>query len=799
MSVPNSFLTNRTAPRLAAALDIARRLGPIFPLCWPNEDGGCACPGEWVEEKGLCVPHEGHDVGKAPIGRLVPNGVKGATANTATIERWWDACPDANVGLALVRSGLLAVDPDSPAADAEARELGLPPTLVRISRNPAFLYRRPPDCPEENDIQTGSSGALDVLGRGYLVVEGRHASGHDVYLDGADEPVPSPGWAVEMLRLKAEERAAGDARRRERANGVAAGDEPPVRLQERGLARWRGELVERKADGNLDRSGSLFFIGLTLAEAGASEATIAAALEERDAALGWRKYADRGDAVIRYIEIAEKAITYATNDGPRIVLTNGRARAGGEEPADEAPRRLADVIKTFRSWLYLPDAGPLLVTLGAVAANLMEGDASWLLIVGGSGWGKTEILQAVSRLPNVHLASTITEAGLLSGTPKKEKAAGAKGGLLRTVGEFGILLCKDFTSVLSMNRDARASLLAALREIYDGSWTRHVGADGGRELSWSGKLGLIAGCTPTIDGHHAVVGTMGERFVYYRLPSMDPERQARQALARGGKEGRMRGELADAVVRLFAAADLPEAPPPLSDEETGRLVALATLAARCRSPVERDSHKREIDLIPDPEAPARLALVLSRLRAGMAAVGVDRGEAWRILVKVGLDCMPALRRSVFELLAKDVMTIGTAHRLDTTTIATAVGYPTTTARRALEDLAAHGVVTREAGGQGKPDRWALSDWARDHYARARGTFPEMSGRETTPPLFNYPQHVFDDFSGKVGAEPERGTSCWRCKRPVSTASDHPCAACGWLRCDCGACEPGCTGEEELPW
>jgi hypothetical protein len=68
----------------------------------------------------------------------------------------------------------------------------------------------------------------------------------------------------------------------------------------------------------------------------------------------------------------------------------------------------------------------------------------------------------------VHPAVTITEAALLSGTPKKEMASGAKGGLLREIGPAGIIVAKDFGSVLSMHRGARSTVLAALREVYDG-------------------------------------------------------------------------------------------------------------------------------------------------------------------------------------------------------------------------------------------------------------------------------------------------------------------------------------------
>ena len=78
-----------------------------------------------------------------------------------------------------------------------------------------------------------------------------------------------------------------------------------------------------------------------------------------------------------------------------------------------------------------------------------------------------------------HIISPINgEAALLSGTPAKSRAKDASGGLLRKISGSGVLVVKDFTSILSMNRDTRALLLAALREIYDGHWSRNVGTDG---------------------------------------------------------------------------------------------------------------------------------------------------------------------------------------------------------------------------------------------------------------------------------------------------------------------------------
>ncbi len=391
-------------------------------------------------------------------------------------------------------------------------------------------------------------------------------------------------------------------------------------------------------------------------------------------------------------------------------------------PSSGMPVKLATVVTTFQRWLYLPDPTPLLGVLGVVAANLMPGDPVWLLLVGAPSGGKTELLQPIGVLPKVYITSTLTEAALLSATPARDKASDASGGLLRRIGDFGILLCKDFTSVLAMNRDSRACVLAALREIYDGSWTRHVGVDGGRTLHWGGKLGMIGACTSVIDSHHAVIASMGERFIMLRMPTVDEDKVASRALDHQGTESAMRKELERAVSGLFQAVSLP-APLPLDPSEKSRLVALATLAVRCRSAVERDSHTREVELIPEPEGPGRLTGALSRLLAGVSAIGASRAEAWRVVAKVALDCLPALRLRVIRTLG------GAVRPLDTTEIAKAVQYPTQTTRRALEDLTAHGVSRRRTHGQGRADTWELSEWTRQKFAAADITFPELSGDE----------------------------------------------------------------------
>ena len=161
---------------------------------------------------------------------------------------------------------------------------------------------------------------------------------------------------------------------------------------------------------------------------------------------------------------------------------------------------LADVHEVFGRWLGTEyDLDAINTVLATAAVERLDGDSLWLLLVSGSGNAKTETVQALAGV-GATITSTITSDGaLLSGSPKREKATDATGGLLRKIGNRGLLVIKDVTSILSMNRDTRGTVLAALREIHDGRWQRNVGTDGGRTLTWEGRLTIIGAVTTAWD------------------------------------------------------------------------------------------------------------------------------------------------------------------------------------------------------------------------------------------------------------------------------------------------------------
>jgi hypothetical protein len=362
--------------------------------------------------------------------------------------------------------------------------------------------------------------------------------------------------------------------------------------------------------------------------------------------------------------------------------------AVSKSPASVANPALERVLNTFREHLHIPDTGPIEILLGAYAANVLPGDPVWLILVGPPSSGKGELLGSLGGLPYLHAAATLTEAALLSGVKSGDRADDASGGLLREMGDFGILLLKDFTSILSMSRETRAAMLAALREIFDGNWTRRLGVDGGRCLSWRGKMGLLGGVTQALDSHHAVMAEMGPRFVLYRLPPVDGQRQARRALANSGREAEARIELCDSVKCFFAGLDLSTRQYDRGTaEETTALVLLTEFVSHCRSAIERHPYSREITQVFEPEAPARLVRSGAQLLAGLDAIGVDSRRALQLVTKVLKDCIPPVRRSVLDYLTQTIHAPGS--------ILESTGLPKQTIRTALEDLRCHGIVTHD--------------------------------------------------------------------------------------------------------
>jgi predicted transcriptional regulator len=260
---------------------------------------------------------------------------------------------------------------------------------------------------------------------------------------------------------------------------------------------------------------------------------------------------------------------------------------------------------------------------------------------------------------------------------------------------------------------------------------------------------------------------------------------ARHALT-GSKTREMRATLSEALSSYVAALEAPEMVA-LASDDAALLIALSVLVARARSPVERDARTREIEFVPQGEGPARFARQLHKLTLALYTLRLGRRDVHRAIRRLALDSITPVRRQALELL------LDTDEAKQTAKVATALGLPTGTARRVLEDLSAHGLLDRRKVGTSdtSPYKWWATELARDlwqlvenPHEQAESALPEMS----QSPLSRERQSVEDDFSGKAFGPVDDGASAPLCGHSRQ-----------WLARDdtwrCSTCEPPLLANE----
>jgi hypothetical protein len=360
----------------------------------------------------------------------------------------------------------------------------------------------------------------------------------------------------------------------------------------------------------------------------------------------------------RLREEIERSYKKVGRKSPRLPLGVASGGAGGRSSPPPPPppppgassfgptsggtplQALGGARAAFRKWLGAKyDTDILDIVASAGAAERLGGDPLWLMVISGSGNAKTETTQSLSGAGAIITSTIASEGALLSATPRSR---GSTGGLLHKIGSRGLLVLKDLTTIMAMDGKARGVVLAALREIHDGRWERNVGYSGGRTLTWTGRIVVVAACTTVWDEARKTVEALGDRFVLVRSDSRAGRREAAaQAIENTGNEVVMRAELAQAMGALVASADLGVRE--LNDAERARLIKLADTVTWARSGVERD-YRGGIVNDHAPEMPTRFAKQLAQVMRGALSIGVSTDEAMRLAVRCAGDSLEPLRR-----------------------------------------------------------------------------------------------------------------------------------------------------------
>lgn len=141
---------------------------------------------------------------------LTAHGFKDATVDLDQIDRWWQATPDANIGIALGANHMFALDVDGPTGRAALDQLEttyqpLPDTYQVITGRTEGSGRhhifRQPDGPPIGNRQIGDH--LETRGDGGYVVAAPsvHPSGRSYEAAGRwSDIVDAPGWLIHLAR-----------------------------------------------------------------------------------------------------------------------------------------------------------------------------------------------------------------------------------------------------------------------------------------------------------------------------------------------------------------------------------------------------------------------------------------------------------------------------------------------------------------------------------------------------------------------------------------------------------------------
>jgi hypothetical protein len=591
-----------------------------------------------------------------------------SSCDVDAVAQWWTQFPNALPAIDLEKSDLVVLDGDRHGGPDGRTALR---NLLRQQRD--FNNRVTPSALTPGDgahVYFGQNGhelgnargdlpaGIDVRGAGGYVIapyavlpDGRQYRAVPgtpdliaAYQAGTIPHVPQ--GVVDLIKAR-KQRQAGQQRQSEQANGTAC-----VRELAYAAAALEGCAAELAAAARGSRNELLnrlaFRLGRMIARGWLERAAVEANLIGAMHANGYLN-----EEGIKATEATLQSGLDAGMKEPHPDLADQDEKPDGtvNETPQHPQQTLDQVREVFRKWLGRDyDLDVIDAVLATAAAERLAGDPLWLLVISGPGNAKTETVQALSGT-GAHVTSTITSEGaLLSASPRRERRKNATGGLLRKIGDRGVLVIKDVTSILAADRNTRGVVLAALREIYDGRWERNVGSDGGQTLTWTGHIAIVGAVTTAWDASHAVMAVMGDRFVLIRSDSTTGRVAAgNKAIRNTGTEMAMRAELAAAVGGIIGHVDC-DGTYELRDDEIDQLIKAADVVTFARTAVERDYRGDVIDAHA-PEMPTRFAKQLAQMVRGGLALGMNRAATMRLALRCARDSAPPLRIEILLDLA----------------------------------------------------------------------------------------------------------------------------------------------------
>ncbi len=324
--------------------------------------------------------------------------------------------------------------------------------------------------------------------------------------------------------------------------------------------------------------------------------------------------------------------------------------------------KFIDVENTVKQYMLLEDKGIVRLICASMMANYLPTPPAWMFIVGNSSGGKSMLLSALKTVEGIFELDDMTAASFASGMKGQSQNS-----LLYLLPTNGTVLIKDYTTMLSKDKESRGQILGQMRKIFDGDYRKKFG--NGEEVNWQGKMGMLAGVTPEIYSSEVTItnAALGERYLYYQMEMPDrievgmvSTEDIRDYEANRAMTEAFGTYLNTHILRCKQEQEEERfVMPALSEEIRREIVYLAEFATRARSGVKRNMYSRDKDqeMPPTLEMTPRFAKALNCIAYGLLMIHRYDGEKEElseqdksILFKIALDSIPLSRRVILEAL-----------------------------------------------------------------------------------------------------------------------------------------------------
>jgi hypothetical protein len=307
---------------------------------------------------------------------------------------------------------------------------------------------------------------------------------------------------------------------------------------------------------------------------------------------------------------------------------------------------LNELRQQLDTYLLIKDPDALDIVLGVAATHRWGGaNPVWLLVIGPPSGTKTEYIELLDCLPEVHQLSDVTAKTYISCLSEKDSERGKNPSLLFRYPN-NIFTFKDLTTILAGDQTKRDAVFGRMTEVADGHVTNNCG--NAKDEGWTGYITQIMGVTKKIYKQYEFFSGLGPRFLAL-VPVQPTDDDLAHFVAHHTQENYLlqKPKMVHMVGEFMKA--LPQALPAVPDSILDKIAHLSALLTRMRFSVERGKDGEITTLNDDHEMPARAVLQLKKLTQGIALIHgkTDVGEEEFAMVKrVAFDTIPPPRRHI---------------------------------------------------------------------------------------------------------------------------------------------------------